>query len=86
MVTAIFVTQRFVGGLGTISLKKRIRQLSKNVYKTVYNTPNQIIAELPDLEVSDPANHKRSGKPRSGNLSYHLIKAYNYMILLNDDD
>lgn len=42
----------------TNSLKKN-KQLTKNFYKSVYNIPTEIIAELPDNEDSNLANRKR---------------------------
>lgn len=53
--------------------KRRIRKLSKNLYKYVYNIPNKIIEELPDYAVSDPGNRKR---PRYAFLTHDEDKVF----------
>lgn len=39
----------------TTSLKKELVTFPKNFTK-MFNIPNEVIVELPDFEVSDPAN------------------------------
>lgn len=44
--------------LRTTFLKKRMNQLTKKFYKNFNNTSSKIIAELPDLEISNPVNRQ----------------------------
>lgn len=45
--------------LSTISFRKRVNNLAKKFYQNLYNLPNDIIAELPDYEVSNLSHRKR---------------------------